>query len=142
MLKKYFPELDMTQFWDDDELALAEYVDEKPSDTLIASIENELGYKLPDSYIAMMKQHNGGVPYATCYVLPEGADDEADYIEITGFLSIGRKKENSLCGLAGNKLFKDGWHYPDYGVYICDCPSAGFDLILLDYRACGPASQA
>ena len=56
MLKKYFPELDMTQFWDDDELALAEYVDEKPSDTLIASIENELGYKLPDSYIAMMKQ--------------------------------------------------------------------------------------
>ena len=141
MLKKYFPELDMTQFWDDDELALAEYVDEKPSDTLIASIENELGYKLPDSYIAMMKQHNGGVPYATCYVLPEGADDEADYIEITGFLSIGRKKENSLCGLAGNKLFKDGWHYPDYGVYICDCPSAGFDLILLDYRACGPDGE-
>ena len=23
MLKKYFPELDMTQFWDDDELALS-----------------------------------------------------------------------------------------------------------------------
>ncbi|MBP3625253.1 MAG: SMI1/KNR4 family protein, partial [Peptococcaceae bacterium] len=82
-----------------------------------------------------------GVPYATCYVLPEGADDEADYIEITGFLSIGRKKENSLCGLAGNKLFKEGWHYPDYGVYICDCPSAGFDLILLDYRACGPDGE-
>ena len=98
MLKKYFPELDMTQFWDDDELALAEYVDEKPSDTLIASIENELGYKLPDSYIAMMKQHNGGVPYATCYVLPEGADDEADYIEITGFLASAAKKKIPCAG--------------------------------------------
>ncbi len=83
MLKKFFPELDFSQFWDDDELALEEYVDDAPSDTLIASVENELGYKLPDSYIAMMKHHNGGVPYATCYVLPEGADDEADYIEIT-----------------------------------------------------------
>ena len=141
MLNKYFPEVDFAQFWDDDELALAEYVDDIPSDTLIASVENELGYKLPASYIAMMKQHNGGVPYATCYVLPEGVDEEADYIEITGFLSIGRKKENSLCGMAGNKLFKDGWHYPDYGVYICDCPSAGFDLILLDYRACGPDGE-
>ena len=28
MLKKYFPELDFSQFWDDDELALKEYVDE------------------------------------------------------------------------------------------------------------------
>ena len=66
MLKKYFPELDIDQFWDDDELALEEYVDETPSDTLIASVENELGYKLPESYIALMKHHNGGVPYATC----------------------------------------------------------------------------
>ena len=78
MLKKYFPELDFSQFWDDDELALEEYVDDAPSDTLIASVENELGYKLPESYIALMKHHNGGVPYATCYVLPEGADDEAE----------------------------------------------------------------
>lgn len=140
--KKYFSEIDLSQFWDDDELALEEYVDDIPNDTLIASIETELGYKLPASYIALMKLHNGGVPYATCFPLP--ADDnteEQDYIEITGFLSIGRKKMNSLCGAAGNKLFKDAWHYPDYGVYICDCPSAGFDLILLDYRNCGPEGE-
>ncbi len=138
----YFPEIDLSQFWDDDELALEEYVDQAPDDVLIASIETELGYKLPESYIALMKQHNGGVPYATCFPLPvEDEAEEQDYIEITGFLSIGRKKMNSLCGAAGNKLFKDAWHYPDYGVYICDCPSAGFDLILLDYRYCGPDGE-
>lgn len=142
MTKKFFPNLDLSQFWDDDELALEEYVDVAPDDDLILSIENELGYKLPASYIALMKQHNGGVPYATCYPLPmEDEDEEADYVEITGFLSIGRSKMNSLCGIAGNKLFKDNWHYPDYGVYICDCPSAGFDLILLDYRQCGPDGE-
>ncbi len=141
MPKNTFSLPEPSQFWDDDRLALEEYVDEAPSDTLIASIETELGYRLPETYLALMKQHNGGIPYATCYPLPKTEDSEKDYAEITGFLSIGRKKPNSLCGAAGNKLFKEGWHYPDYGVYICDCPSAGFDLILLDYRQCGPDGE-
>ena len=138
MPKNTFSLPEPSQFWDDDRLALEEYVDEAPSDTLIASVETELGYRLPETYLALMKQHNGGIPYATCYPLPNPQEGEQEYVEITGFLSIGRKKPNSLCGTAGNKLFKEGWHYPDYGVYICDCPSAGFDLILLDYRQCGP----
>lgn len=141
MQKNTFSLPEPSQFWDNDRLALEEYVDEAPSDTLIASVETELGYRLPETYLALMKQHNGGIPYATCYPLPKTEDSEKDYVEITGFLSIGRKKSNSLCGTAGNKLFKEGWHYPDYGVYICDCPSAGFDLILLDYRQCGPDGE-
>lgn len=110
MTKNYFPQLDLEQFWDDDELALEEYVDEAPDDLLIASIENELGYKLPDSYIALMKQHNGGIPYATCYPLPEEDEqDDSDYVEITGFLNIGRKKM-TLCAVlpATNYLKKSG----------------------------------
>ncbi|HIZ06594.1 MAG TPA: SMI1/KNR4 family protein [Candidatus Eubacterium avistercoris] len=27
-----------------------------------ASVEQELGYKLPASYICLTKQHNGGIP--------------------------------------------------------------------------------
>lgn len=41
---------------------LEEYVSKPPSDELIASVEQELGYKLPSSYIWLMKQHNGGIP--------------------------------------------------------------------------------
>ena len=78
MPKNTFSLPEPSQFWDDDRLALEEYVDEAPSDTLIASIETELGYRLPETYLALMKQHNGGIPYATCDPLPKTEDSEKD----------------------------------------------------------------
>lgn len=32
---------------------------------------------------------------------------------------------------------KNDWGYPDIGVAICDTPSAGHEMIFLDYRECG-----
>ncbi len=42
-----FEGFDLTSFWDDNWYALKEYVSDPPSDELIASVEEELGYKLP-----------------------------------------------------------------------------------------------
>ena len=61
-----FEGFDLTNFWDDNWYALKEYVSDSPSDELIASVEEELGYKLPAAYIWLMKQHNGGIPVNTC----------------------------------------------------------------------------
>ena len=60
-----------------------------------------------------------------------------DHIAITGIYGIGREKSNSLCGDMGSRSMIDEWGYPDIGVCICDTPSAGHDMVMLDYRECG-----
>ncbi|TDL49232.1 SMI1/KNR4 family protein [Paenibacillus dendritiformis] len=136
-LMKHFGKVDFADFWNDSEYALKEYVSEPLTDELIASIEEELGYKLPASYIALMKQHNGGVPVNTCFPTEEGTSWAEDHIAITGIMGIGREKAYSLCGEFGSPFMIEEWGYPDIGVVICDCPSAGHDVVMLDYRACG-----
>ena len=136
-----FEGFDLTNFWDDNWYALKEYVSEPPSDELIASVEEELGYKLPAAYIWLMKQHNGGIPVNTCYPCDEPTCWADDHVAITGIFGIGREKSCSLCGELGSQFMIDEWEYPAIGVAICDCPSAGHDMIFLDYRACGPQGE-
>ena len=136
-----FEGFDFTNFWDDNEYALKEYVSAPPSDELIASVEEELGYKLPAAYIWLMKQHNGGIPVNDCYPTDEPTSWAEDHVAITGILGIGREKGCSLCGELGSQFMIDEWGYPAIGVAICDCPSAGHDMIFLDYRACGPQGE-
>ncbi|EHE98579.1 hypothetical protein HMPREF9469_02477 [ [[Clostridium] citroniae WAL-17108] len=136
-----FEGFDLINFWDDNWYALKEYVSDPPSDELIASVEEELGYKLPAAYIWLMKQHNGGIPVNTCYPCDEPTCWSDDHVAITGIFGIGREKSCSLCGELGSQFMIAEWEYPAIGVAICDCPSAGHDMIFLDYRACGPQGE-
>ena len=136
-----FEGFDLTNFWDDNWYALKEYVSDPPSDELIASVEEELGYKLPAAYIWLMKQHNGGISVNTCYPCDEPTCWSDDHVAITGIFGIGREKSCSLCGELGSQFMIDEWEYPAIGVAICDCPSAGHDMIFLDYRVCGPQGE-
>lgn len=135
-----FEGFDFTNFWEDSAYALKEYVSEPPSDELIASVEQELGYKL-ESYIWLMKQHNGGIPVNTCISTNTSTSWAHNHVAITGILGIGREKAYSLCGVLGSQFMIDEWGYPAIGVAICDCPSAGHDMIFLDYRECGSQGE-
>ncbi|MCP3776007.1 SMI1/KNR4 family protein [Paenibacillus sp. MZ04-78.2] len=132
-----FEGFDLTNFWKDSDYALKNYVSEPPTDELIASIELELGYTLPASYIAMMKLHNGGLPINTRFPTGEATSWAEDHIAIEGIMGIGREKPYSLCAEFGSRFMIEEWGYPDIGVVICDCPSAGHDVVMLDYRKCG-----
>jgi hypothetical protein len=137
MEKKIFKDFDFTDFWEDSDYALQEYVNDAPSDELIQSIETELRYKLPASYVELMKLHNGGIPTKNCFPTTESTSWAEDHIAITGIMGIGRNKTYSLCGHLGSKFMIEEWGYPATGVFICDCPSAGHDMVMLDYSKCG-----
>ncbi|MDR2033168.1 MAG: SMI1/KNR4 family protein [Helicobacteraceae bacterium] len=135
-----FEDFDLSGFWNDD--YSQDYVEAYPSDELISSIEEEIGgYKLPASYIELMRLHNGGTPAKTAFPTNEPTGWAEDHIAITGIMGIGRKKRYSLCGELGGNFMKEEWGYPDIGVCIADTPSAGHEMIMLDYRKCGKTGE-
>jgi len=146
MAKTLFDGFDFTGFWDDEynksEYAFKNIVCEPPSDTLISEVEDELGYKLPESYIFLMKQQNGGYPVNTCFPTQTPTSWADNHVQITSIMSIGRDKPYSICSsLGGSQFMIDEWGYPPIGIAICDCPSAGHDMIFLDYRKCGSKGE-
>lgn len=112
-----------------------------PSGSLIVELENELGGCLPVSYIAFMNHHSGGTPHKSAFPKNEATSWAESHAAINSFLSIGRVNCDSLCSEHGGRLLIERWYYPDIGVYICECPSAGHDMIVLDYKTCGPQSE-
>jgi hypothetical protein len=140
-MSRYFEDFDFDDFWDDSEYSQSEYIEIYPTDELITSIEKEIGgYKLPESYIELMKMHNGGIPAYTCFPTEETSWAE-DHIAITGIMGIGRTKPYSLCGQLGSNFMIEEWGYPKIGICIADTPSAGHDMIMLDYRLCGKEGE-
>ena len=135
-LEQVFEGFDFTNFWKNSQYARRQYIGNPPTAELINSVEQELGYKLPDSYIKLIKQQNGGIPANT--FSPVGGDSAK---AITGIFGIDRNKPNSVCGEVGSQFMIDEWGYPAIGVAICDCPSAGHDMVFLDYRECGPLGE-
>ncbi|MFC9711454.1 SMI1/KNR4 family protein [Paenibacillus sp. NPDC056933] len=128
-------------FWEQSEYALESYVSPPFDEDLIISIEQELGYKLPASYIQLMNTQNGGIPARTAFPTKAATSWAEDHIAITGILGIGRDKSNTLAGEFGSRFMIEEWGYPDLGIVICDCPSAGHDVVMLDYRFCGPEGE-
>ena len=141
MKNKPFENFDFIDFWDDDEYAMNEYIGAPPTEEMIEETERELGYKLPESYIWLMKQHNGGIPFNVCFPCDEPTSWADDHVAITGIMGVDKDKIYSLCGQLGSRFMIEEWGYPDIGVAICDCPSVGHDMIFLDYRECGPQGE-
>lgn len=136
-----FGDFDISAFWDQCEYAEREYVGDLLTDENVVSVERKLGYVLPKAYIELMKCQNGGMPKKTNHRTKERTSWAEDHIAITGIFAIGSTKPHSLCGRFGSRFWIDEWGYPPIGVYFADCPSAGHDMVCLDYRKCGPTGE-
>lgn len=136
-----FKNFDTTTFWADSDYSFENYVEAPPTSESIALIEKELGYKLPASYIELMRTQNGGFLNMTCFPTSAPTSYADDHIGISGLFSIGSLRTYSLCGRNGSRFWIDEWGYPDIGICICDTPSAGHDIVMLDYSECGKAGE-
>ena len=136
-----FAGFDLSGFWLDSEYYAHEYTDDPLTQQKIDLVEKDLGYQLPRSYVALMKIRNGGAPVRRCHRTSTPTSWSRDHVAITAFLSIGADKPWSLCGALGSRFMIGEWGYPPSGIYFADCPSAGHDMLCLDYSLCGPAGE-
>jgi hypothetical protein len=139
--RRIFADFDVEHFWEPSEYAVREYVGSPLTDETVATVERELGYKLPASYVELMRIQNGGIPRRTNHRTKERTSWSLDHIAIAGIYSIGSDRRCSLCGEGGSRFWGTEWGYPDIGIYFADCPSAGHDMVCLDYRECGPTGE-
>jgi hypothetical protein len=140
--KRPFDGFDFEGFWDDCPYSLENYIEPPPNDLLIASIERELGgYRLPAAYVDLARRHNGGMVKRNCHPMKERTGWAEDHVAIDGLYAIGRTSTYSLAGQLGAKFMIEKWGYPPIGIGIADTPTAGHELIMLDYRACGKRGE-
>ena len=130
-------DFDLQEFWEPSDYAEETRVDVPLTDDLVSSIETELGHKLPTAYVELARIQNGGIPRRTNHRTSEHTSWAEDHVAITSIYAIGRSKTYGLCGEIGSQFMIDEWGYPPIGVYFADCPSAGHDMLCLDYRDCG-----
>lgn len=117
------------------------YLEHAPSELLLSSIEGQLGYRLPSAYKELAQLRNGGRLRRNAHPSPSPTTWADDHVAVTGIFAVGRTARYSLCGVLGQQLWLEDWGYPPLGVYFADTPSAGHDMLALDYRECGPAGE-
>ncbi|MGY6651011.1 SMI1/KNR4 family protein [Amycolatopsis sp. TRM77291] len=105
-------------------------------DALIAETEKRLGYRLPSSYLDVLRRANGGVPPAQA--VSDFVPDlwVADHFEVRSLIGIGGAQGIDSSGGHGSKGMIAEWGYPDIGIVLFDMPSGGHDAVMLDYREC------
>lgn len=105
---------------------------------MIYDVEEQLGFKLPASFIELIRSQNGGRPKLHGFRVGKS---KLASVEIEEIMGCDKNCDNSLIGGSGSEFYMDEWEYPRIGIYFGTCPSAGHDLICLDYRKCGVAGE-
>lgn len=129
-----FENFDLSNFWNNTDYALKTYVGQKLTKNMVEIAQNKIGYTFPISYITLLANQNGGIPYKTYFPIPKTTEDsKQEYVTITGIFGIN-PKTNSLLGSMGSKALIEEWGYPPIGMVVCNCQEVGHENIMLDYR--------
>lgn len=107
------------------------------TDDMIVDAESRLGYKLPRSYVDLLRVRNGGKPKTRCYRTPFATSWAPNHIQIDGIRGLGGDWGVDTDGPLSSEAMIEEWGYPRIGIVICDMPSGGHDAVMLDYSRHG-----
>ena len=126
----------MDDFWDDTD---SDRTGPPLTPESVRDAETALGYKLPESYLQLLRVRNGGFPRRCCFPTAVRTSWAEDHIQITTLFGVGF--EQGIDGEFESRYMIGEWGYPDVGIVIADTPSAGHDAVMLDYSECGPRGE-
>jgi len=106
---------------------------------MIVAAETALEYRLPLAYIELLYVKNGGSPRQNCFPTQEPTGWADDHVQIDQILGIGG--DTGIDSAQGSRYMIDEWEYPDVGIAFAYTPSAGHEVIMLDYSHCGPQGE-
>lgn len=106
----------------------------------IDEAEKKLGYILPSSYKKMLLNQNGVILENDCIRVTEDTSWAEGHVCVQSILGIG---EYNGLGLEeqNTKEYCESWGYPNIGLVICDTPTAGHTVVMLDYTSKDDAGE-
>lgn len=103
---------------------------------VVLAAEDALGLRLPESYLELVRQRNGGEPVKCRFPTPFATSWAPDHFEIRAILGLGG--DWGLDASLGSSYLIDEWELPNIGIVVCAMPSGGHDAVMLDYRRSSP----
>lgn len=106
------------------------------SPMLVDAAERRLGYRLPESFVRLMRVRNGG--YLTRPIYPTDVPTAwaEDHVYIDKIFGLGG--EDGIDAAKGSRTLISQWEYPDVGIVFS---SNGPTAFMLDYTECGPTGE-
>lgn len=106
-------------------------------DRLVRRAEQVLGYRLPGSYVGLLRRRNGGVLADNCYPTEFATAWADDHFQMDVLMGIGYPEGVD----ARSRQLIEEWGYPADGVVIGVTAMAGPDAVMLDYADSGPDGE-
>ncbi len=123
----------MVGFWSD---IIDDHTGPPLTESMVYAAETALGYKLPQSYLELLRIRNGGYPHKFCFPTSVPTSWANDHIQISTLFGVGYK-----LGIEHSPAVIAQWGYPHVGIVIADTPTGCHDAVMLDYSACGPKGE-
>jgi hypothetical protein len=125
---------------EDDFFDGSEYYTGPPlTEAMVADAELSLGYRLPQSYLRLLRAKNGCAPKRPCH--PTGGTGWSDnHVRVTSISGIGGRWGIDSEEFGTRHMIRSAG-FPEIGIIVGWTPTAGHDSIMLDYSECGPRGE-